>query len=108
VQSRAIVSNNISPSTFSYNITTAYDSVNNLTINIEPNTSYSLGVYATNTVLDGTPATLAVTTIGGLPKIYINDEWVYAKIKKRNATNDGWDNAYIKVRNPTDTDWTYI
>ena len=78
-------------------LTTA--NVTNFTITgLDPNTLYSIDVYASNTVLDGDPATIEATTLGGLPRIYnaLTGIWDYGTIKHYDNIVEQWKTISIK------------
>ena len=73
--------------------------VTNFTITgLDPNTLYSIDVYASNTVLDGDPATIEATTLGGLPRIYnaLTGIWDYGTIKHYDNIINQWKTISIK------------
>lgn len=73
--------------------------VTNFTITgLDPNTFYSIDVYASNTVLDGDPATIEATTLGGLPRIYnaLTGIWDYGTIKYYDDIVNEWKTISIK------------
>ena len=100
------ISDTVLPSVTSYSITEGYDESQDLTILIEPNTTYTIGVFATNSAGDGQPAELIITTIGGRIKVYsdVSSEWLYGETKV--FRNGAWKEVLIKKYNGTS--WEYI
>jgi hypothetical protein len=100
------ISDTVLPSVTSYSITEGYDESQDLIILIEPNTTYTIGVFATNAAGDGQPAELIITTIGGRIKVYsdVSSEWLYGETKV--FRNGAWKEVLIKKYNGTS--WEYI
>ena len=73
--------------------------VTNFTITgLDPNTLYSIDVYASNTVLDGDPSTIEATTLGGLPRVYnaLTSTWDYGIMKQYDNISGTWKTISIK------------